>query len=133
VKQKPTDVFTRWLTHRQLPDGLAFGAECDFLDIEEAAKVTCRNQDLETQEVRNHLESGKVCTMVGLIANGLRFSIDRQLTLRRLKLMDVIERPDDEADDPRSKLDYEIWETRTQLCQAIQALVPALGGFASEN
>ena len=126
VKEKPTDHFTQWLLTRQLPDNLALGEQCDLLDAETGATVTCRRQDLDTREIRNHVEAGKMCTKIGLRWHGeLQVTVDKDLALRQLK-MDASDIPDDE--DPIAQLDAALVDMSMTLARFLPELFSALGG-----
>jgi recombination associated protein RdgC len=128
IKQKPQDVFTRWLVNRQLPENFAFGDQCDLLDIEETSTVSCRRQDLETQEIRTHLEAGKVCTRLGIRWRGdFKCTVDKDLILKQLKLESL---NDDqiEDEDPIAKLDAAFVNMTLELSRFLPELFDALGG-----
>ncbi len=128
VKSKPTDVYTHWLLNRKLPDFFSLGDQCDLLDPENTSTVSCRRQDLDCQEVRNHIEAGKICTRIGLRWHGdLSFSIDRDLALKALK----IESSDDDTEydeDPIAMLDAEFANMSLELARLLPALFDAMGG-----
>lgn len=86
VGAKPSDKFTHWLHSRKLPDNFYLGQNCDLFDPEDNSKVTCRDQDLSTQEVRSHLDAGKVCRKLSLVYNGdMQFTVDRNLIISQIK------------------------------------------------
>ncbi|MDC1368106.1 recombination-associated protein RdgC [Pseudomonadales bacterium] len=128
VKSKPTDVFSQWLMHRKLPEHFALGDQCDLVDPEDGASVTCRKQDLDTQEIRHHLEAGKMCTKLGLRWYGdLRLAVDKDLILRQLK----IESSDDDAEDednPIARMDAAFVNMTLEFSRFLPALFSALGG-----
>ena len=67
-ENSPRTVMTDWLIHGKLPKGLALADECELRDPAEAgALVRCRRQDLESDEVREHLKSGKQVFQLGLV------------------------------------------------------------------
>ena len=58
--ESPRVLMTDWLAHGKLPPGLALGDECELRDSGDGgAAVRCRRQDLESDEIREHLKSGK--------------------------------------------------------------------------
>src|SRR5690348_18419443 len=57
--ETPRALLTQWLAHGKLPDGLSLGDECELRDPASRAKVTCRQQELESGEVHAHLKQGK--------------------------------------------------------------------------
>ncbi|MFT4676664.1 MAG: recombination associated protein RdgC [Patiriisocius sp.] len=128
VKQKPQDVFTRWLVNRQLPTNFSFGDQCDLLDIEETSTVSCRRQDLETQEIRQHLEAGKVCTRLGIRWHGdLKCAVDKDLILKQLKL-ESLNDDNIEDEDPIAKLDAAFVNMTLELRRFLPELMDAFGG-----
>ena len=125
LKTPPSQYFTQWLLNRNLPGNLKLGDQCDLKDIETGATVTCRHQDLSTQEIRSHIESGKICTKIGLRWHGeLQFTVDSDLVLRQLKLesSDMIE------EDPIARLDAALAETDLTLSRFLPELISGLGG-----
>ena len=128
VKSRPSDVFTRWLMQRKLPDNFSLGDQCDLLDPEDTSTVSCRRQDLATSEIRSHLEAGKICTRIGLRWHGeLKFAIDRDLALKQIKT----ESSDDKApedEDPVVRLDTAFANMALEFSRLIPALFQALGG-----
>tara|TARA_B100000530_G_C15846701_1_gene443589 strand:- start:108 stop:1034 length:927 start_codon:yes stop_codon:yes gene_type:complete len=130
VREKPTDHYTQWLLTRELPDNLGLGDQCDLMDPETGASVSCRHQDLATREIRNHIEAGKICTKIGIRWHGeLQVTIDKDLALRQLKM----ESSDITDDDPIAQLDAAVVDTSMTLARFLPELFSALGGeVASE-
>ncbi len=128
LKAKPTDAFTQWLKSRKLPDDFTLGDACDLFDIEDGSMVSCRKQDLDTSEVRSHIDAGKRCTKLNLRWHGdLRVTVDKDATLRQIKL----ESSDDEGDedaDPVAMLDAAFASMTLEFARFIPALFTALGG-----
>ena len=94
----PRGLMTDWVIHGKLPQGLALADECELRDpVESGAIVRCRRQDLETDEVREHLKSGKQVFQLGLTyEDRISFVLGEDLTVRKLKFLDVIQ---DELDE----------------------------------
>ncbi len=128
IRQKPQEVFTHWLLHRKLPDNFSLGDQCDLLDIEDTSTVTCRRQDLDTREIRAHIEAGKICTRLGIRWRGdLKLAVDKDLGLKQIKLEslndDVIE-----DEDPITKLDAAFVNMTLEFSRFLPELFSALGG-----
>lgn len=132
VKSKPTDIFTHWINTRKLPENFSLGETCDLLDLEDGATVTCRKQDLASQEVRSHIEAGKICTKIGLRWHGDLFvTIDKDIALKQIKL----ESSDDAGDyenDPIAELDAAFVNMTLEFARFLPALFSALGGESRE-
>ncbi len=93
AEESPRSLMTEWVIHGKLPAGLALSDECELRDpVESGAIVRCRRQDLETDEVREHLKSGKQVFQLGLtFEDRLSFVLAEDLTVRKLRFLDVIQ------------------------------------------
>ena len=93
AEESPRALMTDWLIHGKLPKGLALGDECELRDpAETGAIVRCRRQDLETDEVREHLKSGKQVFQLGLVfEDRISFSLGEDLTVRKLRFLDQVQ------------------------------------------
>lgn len=102
-------LMTDWLINGKLPKGLALGEECELRDPAEAgAIVRCRRQDLESDEVREHLKSGKQAYQLGLVFdNRMSFVLGEDLVVRKLKFLDIVldELGEGTAESARAELD----------------------------
>ena len=86
-EESPRVLMTDWLMGGKLPDGLALGDECELRDPAEAgAVVRCRRQDLESDEVREHLKSGKQVFQLGLVFDDrMSFVLGEDFVVRKLQ------------------------------------------------
>ncbi|WP_300616112.1 recombination-associated protein RdgC [Dokdonella sp.] len=91
-EESPRTLMTDWLTHGNLPAGLVLGDEVELRDPAEAgAVVRCRRQDLESDEVREHLKSGKQVFQLGLeYDDRMSFVLGEDLVVRKLRFLDVV-------------------------------------------
>ena len=104
-EESPRGHMTDWVVHGKLPPGLVLGDECELRDPAEAgAVVRCRRQDLETDEVREHLKSGKQVFQLGLTFDDrISFVLGEDLVLRKVRLLDqVLEELGDGGQDSAS-------------------------------
>ena len=92
-EESPRALMTDWLIRGKLPAELVLGDECELRDPAEAgAVVRCRRQDLETDEVREHLKSGKQVFQLGLVyENRIGFVLGEDLTVRKLRFLDQVQ------------------------------------------
>ena len=106
--ESPRALMTDWLISGKLPNGLVLGEECELRDPAEAgAVVRCRRQDLESDEVREHLKSGKQVFQLGLeFDERVSFVLGEDLTVRKLRFMDVVldALGEDSAESARAEL-----------------------------
>ena len=93
AEESPKALMTDWLARGKLPAGLALSDECELRDSAEAgAIIRCRRQDLETDEIREHLKSGKQVAQLGLVFNDrLSFTLDEELVVRKLRFLDLVQ------------------------------------------
>jgi recombination associated protein RdgC len=109
-EQTPRQLMTEWLATGQLPHGLALGDECELRDPGSAggAVVRCRHQELESDEIREHLRGGKQVFQLGLsFDDRLGFVLGEDLVLRKLRFFDVVtdELGDAPAESAAAELD----------------------------
>ncbi|MGA9334934.1 MAG: recombination-associated protein RdgC [Rudaea sp.] len=109
AEQSPRALMTDWLIRGKLPPGLVLGDECELRDpAETGAVVRCRRQDLETDEVREHLKSGKQVFQLGLTFDDrIGFVLGEDLSVRKLRFLDQVrdELGDSGADSAQAELD----------------------------
>lgn len=93
AEESPRALMTDWLSTGSLPAGLVLGDECELRDPAEAgAIVRCRRQELETDEVREHLKSGKqVFTLSVVFEDRLSFTLGEDLVLHKLRFLDQVQ------------------------------------------
>ena len=108
-EESPRTLMTAWLVDGNLPAGLALGEECELRDPAEAgAIVRCRRQDLESDEVREHLKSGKQVFQLGLVFDDrVSFVLGEDLVVRKLRFLDAVldQLGDGTAESARAELD----------------------------
>lgn len=105
----PRSVLTGWIAGDPLPDGLSLGEECELKDpAEHGAVVKCQRQELQSDEIAKHLESGKQVTRLALtLDDHVSFVLGEDLVVRKFKLLDgaVDQLESTERDDMRAELD----------------------------
>lgn len=86
----PRNVLTGWIAGEPLPEGLALGDECEMKDpIDGGAIVRCQRQELQGDEIRQHLDAGKQVTRLALtLDDHLSFVLGEDLVVRKLKFLD---------------------------------------------
>lgn len=83
-------ILTGWLAGEPLPSGLVLGDECELKDpVDGGAVVRCSRHELQTDEIRKHLESGKQATRLALVLDDhVSFVLGEDLVVRKLKFLD---------------------------------------------
>ncbi|TAL63685.1 MAG: recombination-associated protein RdgC [Burkholderiaceae bacterium] len=92
-EEGPRVLMTDWLANGTLPAGLTLGDECELRDPATASGAISRSrrQDLDSEEIKEHLRNGKQVFQLGLIFNErVSFVLGEDLVVRKLKFLDVV-------------------------------------------
>ncbi len=92
-EEGPRILLTDWLANGNLPAGLTLGDECELRDPATAtgAIAKCRRQDMDAEEVKEHLRNGKQVFQLGLVFDErVSFVLGEDLVVRKLKFLDVV-------------------------------------------
>lgn len=132
VATAPPAVMTGWLTTGEIPGGFQVEDECDLLDPgEDRGTVRVRRQDLGSDEIRTHLDAGKLVTQLALtFEDRLSFVLDQRLTVKRLKFLDVVQEAAREVDaeSAAERFDTDFAVMSLELARFLPRLVEAFGG-----
>lgn len=132
VKTAPTAVMTDWLRTENAADDFFVLDSCELRDThEDGGKVRCDRQDLTSDEVKLHLEGGKVCTRLSLAYKAdLSFVLDDDLTITRLKFESLLvdKAHDDGGDDALGQLDASFLLMMLTFRSFLPDLFEAMGG-----
>ena len=108
-EEGPRVLMTDWLANGKPPAGLMLGDECELRDPATAtgAIARCRRQDLDAEEVKEHLRNGKQVFQLGLVFDDrISFVLGEDLVLRKLKFLDVVlDELGDSQQDAAAELD----------------------------
>ncbi|SEO64108.1 recombination associated protein RdgC [Luteibacter sp. UNC138MFCol5.1] len=102
-EESPRVLMTHWVATGKLPTGFELGDEIELRDPATAsgAVARCRRQDLDTDEVREHLRTGKQVFRIGLVFDDrISFVLGEDLVLRKVRFTDVV--LDEVPDEPES-------------------------------
>ena len=129
----PTSIMTRWLTEEQsMPAGFELGDESELKDpSENGATLRCKQQDLLGDEIRPHLDAGKLAVKLALSwRDSCRMILSDDLILRRLKFSDTLldQAADAGAADAAAAFDADFYLLTETLGKLIPELLEALGG-----
>jgi len=123
---------THWLKSESAPEGFTIGGECELRDnADESAVIRCKNQNLHSQEIRNHIESGMFASRLELAwEGGIECVVDDQLSVKRLKFTDLImdRIKDVETETAAEQFDVDFTLMTGEFARFIPALVAAFGG-----
>jgi recombination associated protein RdgC len=108
-ESSPRALMTAWIAGEPLPQGFVLGEECELRDpVDSGAIVKAKRQELESEEIREHLKCGKQAFQVALIFEGrLSFVLGEDLVIRKLKFLETVTEKLDqgERDNARDEVD----------------------------
>lgn len=128
-QQSPATAMAGWLAAREAPSGFGIDRDCE-LKASDGEKATVRyvRHTLDIDEPGEHIRQGKLPTQLALTwAGRVSFVLTEALTLKRIKLLDVVLEgtPQAEGDD---SFDADMALITGELRQLIPELLAALGG-----
>ena len=125
-EESPRALLTHWLASGKLPANLVLGDECELRDPAEAgAIVRCRRQDLELDEIKEHLKSGKQVFQLGLTFDDrIDFVLGEDLVIRKLRFLDIVLDEIDESslESARAELDATFLLMTAEIRRLLEAL-----------
>jgi recombination associated protein RdgC len=94
-------LMTDWLANDSLPAYIGLGDECEMRDPSSTsgAIVRCRRQELDTDEVKEHLRNGKQIFQLGLVYDDrMSLVLSESLSVTRLRALDLLRKEQAEAE-----------------------------------
>lgn len=132
TEMSPASAMADWLAGGEAPNGFTIDQDCELRSVtEDKAAVRYVRHTLDGDEVRGHLEAGKMPTRLALTFDErVSFVLTEKLEIKRLDFLDVIKEKVDEsgAEDPRALLDAGFALMTGELAQMLPAVLEALGG-----
>lgn len=131
-KRAPSDVMTRWLVDQKATDKFELHNECElFNPLDGSNLVRLKGQDLESDEIKTHLEAGKRAKQLSVMwGNVLSCSIMEDLSIKRLRFDDIKEESASfEEESPAQKFDQEFVLMTLELSGFFKSLFNAFGGL----
>lgn len=137
TKMTPQTAMTQWLAttkpEEDLPGEFAVERACDLKSAdEEKALVRFKNHHLHTDEVRKHLNEGKLPTSLAMSwAGRVGFTLTEGMALKGIKFLEGVF--DDRPGDDESGFDTDVALATGELNKLIPELIEALGGEAEHG
>jgi recombination associated protein RdgC len=126
AEQNISSIMTQWVQDLP-PNNIEVGTECELRGIEDEANVTrCKGQDLSSEEIYSHINSGKQVTKLALSWDEkIDFVLCADLTIKRLKFADLLqEQAFDESDgDAAAQFDADFAILNTETAKLINHLL----------
>ncbi|MEA3393709.1 MAG: recombination-associated protein RdgC [Pseudomonadota bacterium] len=128
TQQTPTAAMSEWLIAQEAPAGFSVDRECELKAADESkAVVRYTRHPLDTEEVKQYVQSGKLPTRLALTWNSrVSFVLTEGLQLKKLAFLDVVfEGASTDKDDG---FDADAAIATGELSKLLPDLIDALGG-----
>ena len=134
VKQSPSAVMSHWLEKDQTqPSGLTILDEAELRDnLVEGGVIRIKGQELQDEEFVAHLEAGKrVVKLAVEWEEQLRFMLQEDLSIKRIKLTDQMkEKLDQESDeDQQAQFDADMVQMGLEFTRLFPVILDGFGGM----
>lgn len=138
TEQSPASSMADWLAGGDAPNAMTIDDDCELRSItDDKAVVRYVRHNLEGEDVRGHLEAGKLPTRLGLTFDDrVSFVLTEKFEIKRLEFLDVVKEKieDAGADDEEALFDASFALMTGELQQLLPSLMDALGGeLKAEN
>lgn len=133
VSEAPSAIMTGWLLQGSGLADFAIEDECELRDPgEEGGIVRMRKQDLSSDEIRTHLDAGKIVTRLAMMFDErIAFVLDEKLLIKRLRFQDVVldEAGEVDAETAAQRFDTDFVLMTMELSRFIPRLTEVFGGL----
>jgi len=128
TKVSPTAAMSEWLVNQEAPTGFSVDRECELKAADESkAVVRYARHPLDNDEVRAHVQSGKLPTRLALTWNNrVSFVLTENLQVKKLAFLDVVF--DNGATGKDDGFDADVAIATGELRKLLPNLLEALGG-----
>ena len=128
TKVSPAAAMSEWLISQEAPAGFSVDRECELKAADESkAVVRYERHPLDTDEVRQHVQAGKLPTRLALTwDNRISFVLTENLQIKKLAFLDVVFDGASAGKDDGFDADTVI--ATGELCKLLPDLLVALGG-----
>ncbi len=124
----PQSAMASWLMSQDAPAGFSVDRECELRAADESKSVVRYvRHPLDTDEVKQHVEAGKLPTRLAMTWEGrVSFSLTEALQLKKVTFLDVVF--ENATSDKDEGFDADVAIATGELQQLLPDLMAALGG-----
>lgn len=132
TKVSPAAAMSEWLITQEPPEFFTVDRECHLKAADESkATVKYGKHPLDTEDVKAHVESGKLPVMLALTWNSrVSFVLTEGLQVKKLTFLDVVF--DGASSGKDDGFDADVLIATSELRKMIPGLLDALGGESAE-
>jgi len=133
TQESPGSQMAAWLLSHEAPGRLAVDRECELKATDDSEGVVRYSKHtLNVEEVRKHIQSGKMVTKLALTWNGrVSFVMNDTMQIKKLKFLEgALDYPDgpNSAGKDEDRFDSDVTIVTGELAKLIPDLIEALGG-----
>lgn len=130
-------LMTAWVRDAAIEPGWYIDDACELIDPRaETTQIKCVNQDLGTNEVQGHLQSGKIVSKLAITwQDRLAFTLDKTLNLKKIKFLDLVQEQlnDVEFEDKVQQFEADFAIMCAEFYECLPALFNLLGGLKTSG
>lgn len=128
----PAEVMTNWIAKGHTPSWLTLLEEAELKSFDTDSVIRCKRQDLETEEIAQHLQAGKFITKLAIEWEA-HFScvLNEDATLSRLKFADEVREKNDDIlkEDVAQRFDADFLLMTEELKTFTAKMIEEFGGL----
>ena len=131
TERSPVSAMADWLAGNEAPAGFSIDQDCELRSVtEDKAAVRYVRHPLEGDEIKGHLEAGKLPTRLALTFDDrVSFVLTEKMEIKRIDFLDVVrDQIDGQAEDAEALFNAEFALMTGELGLLLPAVVEALGG-----
>ncbi|MCK3655741.1 recombination-associated protein RdgC [Pasteurellaceae bacterium Macca] len=130
--QMPSEIMTNWLAKGHTPSWLTLLEEAELKSFDTESVIRCKKQDLESEEITQHLLAGKFVTRLALEwENHFSFVLNEEATLTRVKFADTVREKNEDIlkEDIAQRFDADFFLMTEELRLFTEKLAQEFGGI----
>ncbi|TAG71976.1 MAG: recombination-associated protein RdgC [Burkholderiales bacterium] len=130
TQKSPTTCMSAWLHSFDPPHRFGIDRECELKAIDETqAIVRYARHNIEIEEVKRHIQNGKMATKLALTwADRVSFMLTETLQIKKIKLLEAVMEGNESQDEGEDHFDGDVAIMTGELAKMIPDMIEALGG-----